>query len=104
MGGAVAMASVIFLRAPLKKLLIDLCGTEDRASFWERYTWTLVFIAPVLFGTILGDRNSSAKAIDLPFLEGAFKSVLLGLFIALIAVGLQLARITRGRLNPPNTG
>jgi hypothetical protein len=48
---AIALSVATFLRPVTRRLLRDLCGTEDRAEFWTRVLvvlWVLVPMALVL--------------------------------------------------------
>ncbi len=38
-----------YLRPFLKRILVDLCGTEDRAQFWTAFSNILLFGLPLLF-------------------------------------------------------
>ena len=37
------------LQSPLQKILIDLCGTEERASFWTAFSTVILILMPVVF-------------------------------------------------------
>lgn len=44
-----ASISIIFyLRSPLDKILLDLCGTEDRANFWGSITNIALVLNPLI--------------------------------------------------------
>ncbi len=32
------IAAVVYIRKPLRTILLDLCGTEERAQFWTQIT------------------------------------------------------------------
>jgi|SRR3954462_3974938 hypothetical protein len=89
------------LRAPLNRILTDLCGTEDRAAFWARYTGLVLYLAPVLFALVSGSRTPATSGVDAAFLETTILAALFGTLCAVLAVGLMLVRIIRGQSNAP---
>lgn len=52
-GLAVTLASsisvVIYLRAPLQKILVELCGSTERAAFWTAFSNVALTAVPVIF-------------------------------------------------------
>jgi hypothetical protein len=87
-----------FLHARLRRLLIDACGTVERANFWLVYSDAMMFIAPLVVTVIFG-KSSHVYAPTLPFFKAALGSALFGIFVALAALGLQLARMLPRRLD-----
>lgn len=77
---------VVYLRPFLRKILIDLCGTEDRAQFWMAFSNILLIGLPVIFALNYSPLAGSPEAL---FFEVASKlSGNLGaLLFALIGVG-----------------
>jgi hypothetical protein len=47
--GAVSATVVIYLRNPLEKLLVELCGNESRAEFWTAFSVITVGVVPLIF-------------------------------------------------------
>ena len=80
------------LTRPLRRLLIDACGTTERANFWVVYSGAMIFIAP-LVATVVFGKSSDLQTPTLPFYKAALGSALFGIFVALAAVGFQVARI-----------
>jgi uncharacterized membrane protein YhaH (DUF805 family) len=78
---------VRYLRPFLRKILIDLCGTEDRAQFWVAFSNLLLIGLPVIFALNYQPEAQSAQAL---FFEVARKlsGNLGGLLAALIGIGL----------------
>lgn len=93
-GFIVGVAAILSLNKPLSLLLVELCGTKDRAAFWARYTNMMLFITPLL-SVVLFANPGSSLLIDFALLKSAFKSALFGWFVALVVVGFQLVRFTR---------
>lgn len=86
-------ACVIFiLSKPLKNVLIDICGTEVRAKFWVMYTNLMLVITPLLTSIIFGKLHRVAEA-SFSFYKTAFGSVLFGVFISLVIIGLQITKL-----------
>ncbi len=86
-----------FLTRPLRRLLIDACGTVERANFWVVHSDVMIFLAP-LVSTVVFGKSSELSTPTLPFYKAALGSALFGVFVALAAVGLQVARILPGRV------
>jgi hypothetical protein len=87
-----SMLVVAFLTRPLRRLLVDVCRSFERANFWVAYSATMIFIAP-LVTTIVFGKSSDLYTPTLPYYKAALGSALFGIFVALAAVGLQVARI-----------
>ena len=43
-----SVAVVVYLRPHLRKILIDLCQTEDRADFWGAFANVTVVLTPLI--------------------------------------------------------
>ena len=86
----VVTAIVGSLRPFLRKTLLDLCGTEDRAQFWTAFSNILLIGMPAIFALTY---KPKAKIAEELFLEVASKlSGNLGaLLFALTGVGLIVA-------------
>ncbi len=78
---------VRYLRPFLRRILTDLCGTEDRAQFWTAFSNILLIGVPVIFALNYMPEARNTEAL---FFEVAGKlSGTLGVFLsALIGVGL----------------
>jgi hypothetical protein len=83
---------VAFLTRPLRRLLVGACRSVERANFWVAYSDTMIFIAP-LVATVVFGKSSDLYTPTLPYYKAALGSALFGIFVALTAVGLQVARI-----------
>lgn len=76
-----------YLRPFLKKVLVDLCGTEDRAIFWTAFSNILLLGLPLIFA--LNYRPESTNTEELFFnLIGKLSGNLGGLLVALIGIGI----------------
>lgn len=83
----ISMLLVGYLRPFLRKILADLCGTEERAQFWTAFSNILLVGIPIIFA--LNYRPEARNAEEL-FFEVANKlsGNLGGLLLALIGVGV----------------
>lgn len=91
MGLAVSAFVIIVFKKPLKMVLIDICGTEIRANFWVTYTNLMLVIAPLLTSIMFGKSGAAAIA-NFTFYKTALGSVIFGIFISLLIVGLQIMK------------
>jgi hypothetical protein len=84
----VASALVVgYLRPYLRKVLIDLCGTEDRAQFWTAFSNVLLIGMPMLFA--LNYKPEAATMEELFFeVAGKFSGNMGGMLFALMGIGL----------------
>jgi hypothetical protein len=79
------------LTRPLRSLLVDECGNVERARFWVVYCDTMIFIAPLVAMVVFG-KSGELTTPTLPFYKAALGSALSGIFVALAAIGMQVAR------------
>lgn len=79
-----------YLRPFLKKVLVDLCGTEERAQFWTVFSNILMIGLPMIIA--LTYKPEAANAIELFFeitrkISGNFG----GFLFALVGTGMMVA-------------
>ena len=79
-----------YLRPYLKKILVDLCGTEERAQFWAAFSNILLVGLPLIFAL---NYNPAYRDIVDPFFDiaGKLSSNLGGLLLALICIGIIIS-------------
>ena len=94
---------VITLTSPLRRLLLDACGTRERANFWVVYCDAMIFIAPLVASAIFG-KSGELFAPTVAFYKAALGSALSGVFVALAAIGPQVARILPPRPHGADPG
>jgi len=76
-----------YLRPFLKRVLVDLCGTEERAQFWTVFSGILLVGLPLLFA--LGYHPEAGTAEELFFdVAGKLGGNLGSLLFALVGVGM----------------
>lgn len=81
-----SLVIVGYLRPFLRKVLIDLCGTEDRSHFWTAFSNILLIGLPMIVSLNYKPEAGTAEEI---FLEVSAKlsGNLAGLLFALIGIG-----------------
>jgi hypothetical protein len=83
--------TLAYLRRPLFRILVDLCGTEDRAGFWLAFSNVTLFFVPILFA--LHRHPASGSFPDSVFGIGdQLEAALFGLVVSVFALGLVLSR------------
>ncbi|WP_296225723.1 hypothetical protein [Ralstonia sp. UBA689] len=82
-----------YLRGVTLRLLVDLCGTEDRAQFWMRAAAVVFVSAPLMF-VLVGARNP----LECTVLNAACALQVLRQTVmwSLAGVLLAVAAVTRG--------
>jgi hypothetical protein len=82
--------TVGYLRPFLKKILIDLCGTEDRAQFWLVFSNVILISLP---GMIALNYRPEANSFEELFFEiaGRLSGALGGFLFALVCVGMVVS-------------
>ena len=76
-----------YLRPHLKRVLLDLCKTEDRAQFWTVFSNVLLIGLPLIFS--LNYRPETGNAEELFYdVAGKLSGNLGGLLVAMIGVGI----------------
>jgi len=89
--GLASVAVVLYLRGPLRKLLVELCGNERRAEFWTAFSAVTVGVVPVIFS--LASRPSMSP--DRPALlqvADQLESGLIGMVLSVLLLGWIIAR------------
>lgn len=94
-----AFAIVIYLRRPLHRILVELCGTQERAEFWVSFSNVTITLVPLIFAM---QYTPELKAGTTPVLELAaqFKWALAGLLAAVLILGWVISRFIRRQTAP----
>ncbi|MCL4529882.1 MAG: hypothetical protein M1282_10770 [Chloroflexi bacterium] len=78
---------ITYLRPYLRRILVDLCGTEDRAQFWTVFSTILLIGLPFIIA--LSYRPEATTSQDLFFeIIGHLAGNLGGFLAALIGIGV----------------
>ena len=80
----VSLGLVFYIAKHLRALLIELCGTAQRASFWLAFSNVSLTLVPLIFALDYTPLTESNKALIFE-LAGQLKYALIG-FIATLAV------------------
>jgi hypothetical protein len=89
------MGVIGYLRRPLKTILLELCGSEQRASFWTAFSAIALGLVPVIFA--IGCRPAPGSRSPAVFeLADQLKWGLIGLMSTVLVLGWMIGRsITR---------
>ena len=85
---------VRYLGSPLKQILVDLCGTEQRAQFWLVFSNVILILVPAVFAM----QFHFSGGEDLPSvfqLTYQLKWSVVGLVTSILALGLILSMFIR---------
>ena len=87
---AISLALVGYFRPTLRKVLIDLCGTPERAQFWVAFSSILLIGLPLIFALGFNPLKSDTGQL---FYDTArqLRTNLLGFLLALIAIGCAVS-------------
>jgi hypothetical protein len=93
---------VRYLHPYLKKILTELCGTEERAQFWAAFSNILLIGLPLTFA--LNYRPGYSDIVD-PFFDiaGNLSSNLGGLLLALVCIGIVISLFALAASKPEKT-
>jgi uncharacterized membrane protein YhaH (DUF805 family) len=90
--GATAAASaavVVYLQPHLKAVLVDLCGTVERAKFWTAFSNVTLMLSPLVFA--MGYRPQIGTDSAAIFEMGTqLKWALIGLVVSVVMLGLVI--------------
>ena len=81
-----------YFRPFLRKILIDLCGTEDRAQFWTTFTNIVLLSLPMV--SALGFSPTISLSNPVLVIAHQLKSNLMSFVFGLVIIGFILAFFT----------
>ena len=82
---------LIYMGALLKRMLVDLCGTEERAAFWLGFSKLVFIFFPLLVVVFFGGKTEvAASSVTGQMLRDILARVLAGELTALCMVGYVL--------------
>jgi hypothetical protein len=96
-----SLAVVVYLRAALQRILVELCGTSERARFWAAFTNISVVLVPLIFALQYSPELKEGQPAVLE-IAAQLKWALAGLLATVVMVGWVLSRFTR-QWPPANT-
>ncbi len=86
------LALLRYFRPFLRKILVDLCGTDDRAQFWTTFTNILLFALPII--SALGFAPKTGLANPALVIANQMRVNLLSFIFGLIIIGLIMMFFT----------
>lgn len=97
---AISFGVVIYMKAYLTAILVDLCGTIERAKFWMAFTNVMVLFTPVVFA--MHFQPDPYEQANIAFqLSRQLEWALVGMLGALLIVGFVLARFIEQAARQP---
>jgi hypothetical protein len=94
---AISFAAVVYLRPHLRRILVDLCGTEERAGFWTAFSNVTLVLMPLIFA--MQYRPETGPTTSGVLEVGAeLKWALIGLVASVLVLGLVLSMFIPRRL------
>jgi len=94
----VSFSAVAYLAPALRHILIDLCGTTERANFWTAFSNLSLVLTPLIFAMHQIPEDSSHAPLVLQ-LSAQLEWALIGLVASVLVVGLVISRFI-----PPSRG
>jgi hypothetical protein len=91
---AFSVSVIAYLNRPLRSVLTDICGTQDRASFWCAFSNITLFLFPLLFMLDYRPDESSVSAW-LWYLADLAERGLLGLVLTVVVLGIVMGSFIR---------
>jgi len=85
-----SVAVVWYLKPSLQEVLVDLCGTATRASFWTAFSTVTVALTPMMFA--LHYRPDAAAPHAVFEIGSQIEWALAGLLLSVLLLGIVLAK------------
>jgi len=86
-----ALLVVAYLRPHLQRILVDLCGNEERARFWAAFSNVILLLTPLIGAMSYRPRIGELSPVFFE-LSTQFKWGLVGLVVALAVMGVVISR------------
>ena len=90
-----SLAVVIYLRRHLRRILVDLCGTEPRADFWAAFSNITLVLVPLICALFKRPEGGTGSAVFFD-VSAQLTWALIGLVVAVLILGFVI-----GRFVPP---
>jgi uncharacterized membrane protein YhaH (DUF805 family) len=85
------LAFVFYLKAPLRAILVELCGTRERADFWAALSHAALVLVPLIFA-MQYIPEAGPGTVAVVQLATQLKWALIGLAAAVAVIALVLSR------------
>jgi hypothetical protein len=93
----VVLVALLYLRNPLQTLLIELCGTKDRARFWAAFSNVTLFLVPLVFA-LDHQPDANVKQAAIFTISGQIEWATIG-FVASVVVMVFILSTYISRVN-----
>ena len=87
---ATSIVVLVYLGTFLRQMLIDLCGNEERASFWLGFSKLIFIFLPLLIVVFFSENDIAVSKVSAQMLRDTLSKVLFGELVALCMVGYVL--------------
>ncbi len=87
----ISVLVVVYLRPHLRRILLDLCETEDRANFWTAFTNVMVVLSPLICAMFHRPTGGGDSAVFFD-ISTQLRWALVGLIGTVIVLGAVIAR------------
>ena len=87
----ISMLVVVYLRPHLRRILSDLCETEDRANFWTAFTNVTLVLSPLVCAMFYRPTGGGDGAAFFD-ISAQLRWALVGLIGSVILLGAVIAR------------
>jgi hypothetical protein len=84
------LAIVGYFRPTLRRVLIDLCGTEERAHFWTAFSNILLIGLPLILSLNYRPEAGNVEALFFE-MAGKLSGNLGGFLFALVGIGIMVS-------------
>ncbi len=86
----ICLGLTTYLRPHLWRVLVDLCGTEERAQFWTVFANIMLIVVPLIFG--LGFRPEAVVSAEAQFFQIAeqLRNNLLGFIFSFVGIAVAV--------------
>jgi len=89
-----ALGIVVYMRSPLHNILVELCGTCERAAFWVSFSNVTITLVPLIFAMHYTPDVKTGNAAVFE-LATQLKWALAGLLFAVLILGWVLSGFIR---------
>jgi len=92
---AASILAVAYLRLALRSILLELCGTPQRAAFWAAFCNVTLVLTPLIFAMqyVPAVKPGTTGLVEL---ATQFKWGLAGLLVGIVTLGSVLSRFIGG--------
>jgi hypothetical protein len=87
----VSLLAVGHLKQHLRRILIDLCGTEERANFWTAFSNITLILVPLIFAMHYRPQTGP-DTVALFEIGNQIEWALIGLVLSILVLGIVISR------------